>query len=643
MSAFTFYEDPVPRDPDFRVSAWIDKHPQSTDGYTSADTPRDQNESSHQAVSRPLKKSRRALRTASGNRKKMPSKSGSPRRSGRNANKNANQDNTAQQTPKTPQKTVSDIINENEDRTPRAAEQDIFINRPVLRHSKINPSKDENVSDEGDVDPSDSVTNAGKRSSKASSRASSPSKAASYLAMEMADLSIEYRPIENDISIPLEIRPLFREVRKIGYGYQLIPSDMKAEAVREGADEEFDILPRNADTHRQDGCMYGGLTHQATFKRVLEVRKKALTLTREQAHESSWNSEVHSTLLHIATWEISHSTGVSYRQMSHVQLDQEFLPQKDGKPLSDKRIDFGIVIDGEESGLRPSILNFLHMRSPQDFCINPSYHKSMQTNPLAILIETKTADGNTIEGHTQLSTWISAQYQMYRRLAPQAKAYPALPLLFIKGHDWSLYIAEPATSLKHVDIWHELRFGSTHTVRDIYKILAGLKRLVQWVELVYKPWFVHVVLGGEAEYDFTQDKPWGIDQMRRTCTHSVCNSLRLFKVIIGFSMNKKRKSCMQSNLFCNTQSHSAKANDCAFARHAPPPPLRGPGYLPPPPPPPPAPPPLLSSLSGVPQSPPPHYLSAFASGVISKPFSYPMDSYKVPMGKAGVGEGKRTH
>ena len=506
MSTFKFYEDPLPRDSDLRVSAWIDKHPESTDDYTSADTPRDQNESNHQALPRPLKKARRALRSTSGNRKKMPVKSQSPRRSGRNANKNTSQDDTAQQTPRTPQKPVSNIIHEDEDSTPRAAGRDIFHNKPVFLPSNVDPSNEENVSDEEDVNPSDSVTDSGKRPSEASSRASSPSKSGSHLAMKMAELSIVYRPIQKDTSIPIEIRPLFQEIRKLARGYQLIPSEVKVEAVYEGADEDLDILPGDADPPQRDSCTYGGLTPQSCFDQVLKVREKALILTKERAHESSWNSEVHSALLDLATWKIRHKTGVSYRQTTHVQLNKEFLPKKDGKLLSDKRIDFAIVIDGEQAALEQDILDFLQTRHPGELCINPAHHDSMQTNPLAIMIETKTDDGKTTDGHTQLSTWISAQYQMYRRLAPQAKTYPALPLLYIKGHDWNLYIAEPAKSLKHVDIWHKLHFGSTETVCDIYKILAALKRLIQWVEEVYKPWFVHVILGGESEYKITSGK-----------------------------------------------------------------------------------------------------------------------------------------
>lgn len=38
-------------------------------------------------------------------------------------------------------------------------------------------------------------------------------------------------------------------------------------------------------------------------------------------------------------------------------------------------------------------------------------------------------------------------------------------------------------------------FGNTSTLLGMYRIVAGLQRLMQWAETVYRPWFTENIIG----------------------------------------------------------------------------------------------------------------------------------------------------
>lgn len=95
--------------------------------------------------------------------------------------------------------------------------------------------------------------------------------------------------------------------------------------------------------------------------------------------------------------------------------------------------------------------------------------------------------------------WTAAQLQKLHRLMSFDRPgitwaeMPILPLISVSGHSWRLLVARPGEG-PSLTVLDGMNFGTTRTVRGIYGVMAGLRRLATWAEMEYRPWFERAVL-----------------------------------------------------------------------------------------------------------------------------------------------------
>ncbi|KAH7009297.1 uncharacterized protein B0I36DRAFT_402404, partial [Microdochium trichocladiopsis] len=122
--------------------------------------------------------------------------------------------------------------------------------------------------------------------------------------------------------------------------------------------------------------------------------------------------------------------------------------------------------------------------------INQSGYFPIHDRPLAISIETKTPEAGEGGALAQLAVWISCGH----RRVPETLRLPSLPFLRVVGHAWTLGFAiDMGDKIALVDFPHEI--GHTRTIVGAYRLLANLRRVVEWADGPYREWFGRVVLG----------------------------------------------------------------------------------------------------------------------------------------------------
>lgn len=105
---------------------------------------------------------------------------------------------------------------------------------------------------------------------------------------------------------------------------------------------------------------------------------------------------------------------------------------------------------------------------------------------LAMYIVAKSPDGSLAEGRVQLGLWASSHFaKLYEIEDGRGWAYggwiPSLPLVLVRGTEWSGYIATKGfTEEGQVSIQGPFPLGSASNLRGVYKVVSALRELLGW-------------------------------------------------------------------------------------------------------------------------------------------------------------------
>ena len=348
-------------------------------------------------------------------------------------------------------------------------------------------------------DPIESEGSMGNSESTTSNRSSSPRKA--RFNMQLAEVPIINTTFdEPGRELSARVNDLYRAIRSIDLHRRVLPSAIRSiikDTVGELDDDMYYSISGN-DT--KDPRI-----HQDHWHRVLRVLDAARECKVGDYPESAWNSEVHSRVLRIAL-EGRKSTQVWYKDLTSARIsERSLLPYIPRFSSKSKMVDYGIVIQPTEySNLQTSILRLYRERQLES--VNQTDPNHVRFTPIAISIETKRAAIEEDQAILQLNIWVSAHfakldalvgsYALNKKAKAEVKAkatMPFLPLVKVQGHDWKLLIAEKKTG--SISIYGELAMGSTQSHLGVYQLLAALRRLAQWVNEEYRPWWVREILG----------------------------------------------------------------------------------------------------------------------------------------------------
>jgi hypothetical protein len=84
--------------------------------------------------------------------------------------------------------------------------------------------------------------------------------------------------------------------------------------------------------------------------------------------------------------------------------------------------------------------------------------------------------------------------EIYRQCKERVGRLPFIPGIVVQGHKWSLVLS--THDGESITLWTEWEFGTTQSMQNIFRIVAGLRELAAWCRNVYVPWWRENLLDG---------------------------------------------------------------------------------------------------------------------------------------------------
>ena len=323
---------------------------------------------------------------------------------------------------------------------------------------------------------------------------------------QLADTQLSDTPIVlvslTPTNVPPQMQALFEDVQEISQGVKIIPRSVESKMNEIGVNvREIQFADEEQEFQTSEP---GILDPLAFWERVYEIQGIAAECGERGVSKATWNSEVHSSLLRLALQCHYRAKGTWYQDMTSARIsDKTLLPFTKVATNQSKLLDYALVIDWNE-GLKRRIIRRLNddptPPSGQVKSINCTSTNYIRFSPIAIIIKAKRPDSH-VSADLHLGTWAIAHLRKLMRLTNNNNPadLPVLPMVFINGHEWYLMFARLTTS--ELKIFGRVQIGDTWELKGTYKIIASIRRLAQWIEEDYRPWFEESVLSDRGELD----------------------------------------------------------------------------------------------------------------------------------------------
>ena len=380
---------------------------------------------------------------------------------------------------------------EDPEQTPRAKST---ANIPSLRPRPPNPAFDPPAL------PSQASGDSSRTSSTHTDRSRSRSPTKRLGDLQFSDMPVDARAWTTS-TVPTDLQGLVKDMERIAKGRKIIPSGVR------GKFEAMDVHLEHDECMEVDGNeavekATGGLGHELFWHLAGMICQATNECLVRHKPEPSWNSEVHSRILRLAFEGHWKEREVWYEDITSARIsNRSLLPWNISTgAMQSKMVDYAIVIEPSRD-FSSDASQCLHSRIIEKLrpekagaSINQTASEWIRFEPIAVNIETKRGAVDEDKAHVQLGTWITAQFARLRQLTSFETEFPSLPVLSVQGKRWLLMIA----SLKangRIDLVGDLMLGETGSVAGVYQVIAALRRLAQWANGSYRPWFEREVLG----------------------------------------------------------------------------------------------------------------------------------------------------
>ncbi|EJT81722.1 hypothetical protein GGTG_01698 [Gaeumannomyces tritici R3-111a-1] len=261
---------------------------------------------------------------------------------------------------------------------------------------------------------------------------------------------------------------------------------------------------------------------EAELAALLKLKATADECLDESVSEAAWNMDVHSPILQLATagsgvrrlvittariapaWLATVGPASSVPGTASTPSISSSTASSVGRPhlategaganaavAAGKMVDFALVLsESEGTPLGSAILNAVRAAAPDERSVNQSTYMPLTLRPLGVSIETK-ASTNLAEGRVQLGLWAAAWFARMQALIsvmPAAKGIPtAMPVILVFEHRWALsFVCDRGVKFEFIG---EVLIGDTRSLVGLYKLLAVLRVLVQWMDTDLRAFF----------------------------------------------------------------------------------------------------------------------------------------------------------
>ena len=104
------------------------------------------------------------------------------------------------------------------------------------------------------------------------------------------------------------------------------------------------------------------------------------------------------------------------------------------------------------------------------------------------------SSGRGNEANTRANSSSAIELEVAQLSKERVRHLPSIPGVVVQGHKWSLVLSTREN--ERTILWTEREFGTTQSMQDIFKIVAGLRELAAWCRDIYLPWWQQNVLEG---------------------------------------------------------------------------------------------------------------------------------------------------
>ncbi|KAK7419111.1 hypothetical protein QQZ08_010981 [Neonectria magnoliae] len=342
------------------------------------------------------------------------------------------------------------------------------------------------------------------------------------VALELANRPVQYRRLglnSKDLPDALGVRQLYSSIQRANIVPRgLLPLQFK-DIFCDSFGDLIDVYPDIFVDHTH----YAPYFAESELHQVLDITQEAVALDGSGASEATWNSDVHSRVLKLgldAYRQLIPSHGIQSRNITTAHIDTTLrLSRGEADSFPDKLVDFALIVS-----IPDSIYRAVLREDPILQSLNQSTYGPICLKPIGVGIETKTKTGT--DDRQQLTLWTAAWFERQRLLADTAKeqeladeqpqpdgmldspadesvaeptqkkklglTYPTVvPLLSIRGHDWSLLFMEDhgigGGDGYSYTLYEGPIIGDTKTPLGCYKILKALVRLCEWLDEHFRP------------------------------------------------------------------------------------------------------------------------------------------------------------
>ncbi|KAL7928852.1 hypothetical protein V8C35DRAFT_316939 [Trichoderma chlorosporum] len=379
---------------------------------------------------------------------------------------------------------------------------------------------------DGLVDP-DATPRPGSRSipsSVAASDISTTSKQSSakaqIMGLRLVEKGVEYKPLtdKKKLELPTDARMLFDALTAFELGIEILPESFQqtvfeSQGVTPGdktwklcfaSDEELYTLP-------------GRVPPVAQIENIIEA---AAECENGRHEEHSWNAMVHLPLLRLIFHDDrgKQCSGFNAIICTTARPHREFKPPLSSAKMINMCIYAALDLDTDLVTAMKAFSSTALTKS-----VNHTDYFPLQLRPIVISVETKQTGGGGIEkAQLQMGVWLASHWAslywgvrqklLNQRLAQgldaptddfRAETLQTLsklgfiPGIFVNGNQWYLIIS--TYNEGKTIVWSDWMFGDTKSLRKIYAVIAGIRKLTAWGRDNYLPWFnEHVLTIGQS-------------------------------------------------------------------------------------------------------------------------------------------------
>ncbi|KAF4446339.1 hypothetical protein F53441_10010 [Fusarium austroafricanum] len=254
--------------------------------------------------------------------------------------------------------------------------------------------------------------------------------------------------------IPRELKDLLQEELQ-AFDTKFTTKDRIVNLTAQQQEDATQIFTSFNDEIKHQMSLYNELT---TIRKIVADSADFIKWNRSEA---AWNHHIQGPTLRLAMSTIAH---VCAENITTASIDKDF-PR-----LS---TDIKTFVDAREG--------------PKTF--NQSTSEHLRYKPTGVFIETKSNMKRHSEGKVQLEIWLASWFERTAQFAATNKI-PLMPVLLVVCARWELHFAFDNGT--HYDVMGPVDVGGTGTVDDMYRLLAVLRLLGDWVGGEFREWHANI-------------------------------------------------------------------------------------------------------------------------------------------------------